>query len=148
MAAKAADFALTAYPDGRLKLTLQGKHFTLRKPTIGEQWGFDEKYAEVIAAEQEDTEWALEALGDTDATEASAILAAVRASEPVEAAKRKRRRQEILLGWWLEVFDVLGTDIPEMPIEDLPPFLLDFTNVGLAQEAWARNPQVEDRGDG
>lgn len=137
------DFALTPYPDGRLKLTLDGKHFTLRKPTIGEQWRFDEKYAAVMVAEKEDADWAIEKIGgDIETMDVAALLARARNVDPEEATKRKRRRQEVLLGWWLEVFDVLGTNIPEIPIEDLPPFLLDYTNVGLAQEAWARNPQA------
>lgn len=147
MPAKTPD-SLRPYDDGRLKLTLDSKPYTLRRATIGEQWEFDEQYALVIQAENEDVAWALETLGDLEEDpgvplSAAQVLGKVRSQDPVETAKRKKVRQEILLGWWMSVFTKLGpADLPELAMEDLPPFLLDFKNVGLAQEAWARNPQA------
>lgn len=138
--------SLVPYPDGRLKLTLDGKPYTLRRPTIGEQWTFDDAYAAVIEREREDADWAKEKLESAAVGEVpdslSALLAMVRSIEPQEAAKRRRSRQEALLGWWLEVFAKLCSNLPDVAMEDLPPFLTDFANVGLAQEAWARNPQA------
>lgn len=138
--------SLVPYPDGRLKLTLDGKPYTLRRPTIGEQWGFDDAYATVIEREREDADWAKEKLESAAVGEVpdslSVLLAMVRSIEPQEAAKRRRARQEALLGWWLGVFATLCSNLPDIPMEDLPPFLTDFANVGLAQEAWARNPQA------
>lgn len=141
--------SLIPYADGRLKLTLDGKPHTLRRPTIGEQWTFDEGLAAVRSIEAEDAEWAFNALADAAGVDADALdrleparlLRAARQITPEESNKRLRRKQEALLGWWLEVFAKLCNDLPDMPIEDLPVFLVDGKTVVLAQEAWARNPQ-------
>lgn len=141
--------SLVPYADGRLKLTLDGKPYTLRRPTIGEQWGFDEGLATIRSLEAEDAEWAFQALGDAagvdpealDRLEPARLLRAARQITPEESNKRVRRKQEALLGWWLEVFTKLCSNFPETPMEDLPVFLVDGKTVTLAQEAWARNPQ-------
>lgn len=140
--------SLIPKPDGRLILTLDGVPYTLRRPTIGEQWMFDESYASVIETERADVEWAQGVLGDhaDEVNDAAArpgsVLSAVRHFDPQEAMKRKQVRQRALLSWWVEVFEKLCSNLPgPVVVDDLPPFLTDFANVGLAQEAWARNPQ-------
>lgn len=143
--------SLVPYPDGRLKLTLDGKPYTLRRPTIGEQWAFDESYVDVVEREREDADWAreqLEAAGvndisvDDGESPIGKLLGLARSIDPREANKRKRAREEALVGWWQEVFAKLCSNLPDIPMDDLPPFLRNYATVGLAQEAWARNPQA------
>lgn len=140
--------SLIPYPDGRLKLTLDGKPYTLRRPTIGEQWEFDEAYALLMAAEIEDREWAKDILVDSghNFDEANPLtvgmaLVLVKSIVPVDAQKRQQARQALLVEWWLNVFEKLGSNLPALIMEDLPPFLKNYETVTLAQEAWARNPQ-------
>lgn len=144
MTEKADSLAIRS--DGRVTLTLGGKTLPMRRPTIGEQWKFDDAFVALQQAEQDDAQWATELLGDVinddeSVTSNRAVLAAIRKIKPDEANERLHARQAMLLDWWELVFHTLGPDDFDWPPkEDLPPFLLDFKQVNLIRSGWAENP--------
>jgi len=120
-------------PDGKVRLTIVGRQFTLRRPTFGQSRKLRESVVEWSAEERRDLQ-----------DQADKAKREVPVDEE-EAAERAFARQERILRWWLEeVIPTLSSESVEgVGIGELPEWLLNRDGVtNPLLEHWRSVPAV------